>query len=92
MAPRVSVNVLQGIAMEKEGKRELEVVRGDGTVRFQEGKSRARREMLRAVSNSMWEERRGADQRGGGEASRSSTIAPGRDRPLPGRQVARASS
>lgn len=36
------VGMLQGIAMEKEGKRELEVVRGDGTVRFQEGKSRAR--------------------------------------------------
>ncbi|GAA5992468.1 hypothetical protein JCM10908_000831 [Rhodotorula pacifica] len=30
------VGMLQGIAMEKEGKRELEVVRGDGTVRFQE--------------------------------------------------------
>lgn len=36
------VGMLQGIAMEKEGKRELEVVRGDGTVRFQEGKFRAR--------------------------------------------------
>lgn len=31
------VGMLQGIAMEKEGKRELEVVHGDGTVRFQEG-------------------------------------------------------
>lgn len=34
------VGMLQGIAMEKEGKRELEVVHGDGTVRFQEGESR----------------------------------------------------
>lgn len=34
------VGMLQGIAMEKEGKRELEVVCDDGTVRFQEGESR----------------------------------------------------
>jgi hypothetical protein len=31
------VEMLQGIAMEKEGKRGLEVVRGEGTARFQEG-------------------------------------------------------
>lgn len=33
------VEMLQGIAMEKEGKRGLEVVRGEGTARFQEGES-----------------------------------------------------
>lgn len=31
------VEMLQGIAMEKEGKRGLEVVRAEGTARFQEG-------------------------------------------------------
>lgn len=33
------VEMLQGIAMEKEGKRGLEVVRAEGTARFQEGAS-----------------------------------------------------
>jgi osomolarity two-component system response regulator SKN7 len=33
------VEMLQGIAMEKEGKRGLEVVRDEGTARFQEGES-----------------------------------------------------
>lgn len=41
------VEMLQGIAMEKEGKRGLEVVRAEGTARFQEGASLPLSRLLR---------------------------------------------